>query len=189
MTITQGIVTIIVAIIGLGGASIGSIFAYKQFMIKRMDEKEERNTQKLIDAAINKAKAELRAELNEVSIARSEEGQRRFDTHAEAFKEVNRQIEENTKQIGELAEISKSVLESMDSINKVVTISAESQRNSNYDRLLIVTNKVLKNKKMTISDKTNLQQLYKSWKALKGEDPKMDTMYNECLKIEITLDD
>ena len=72
---------------------------------------------------------------------------------------------------------------------KTAEESAESQCNSNYDRLLFVTNKVLKSGRMTISDKTNLKQLYSSWKDLGGRDAKMDTLYEECIKITPTQDD
>lgn len=186
MTTLQAIVTITGSILGLVGASIGSIFAYKQFMIKRQDELQEKAIQKRIDEAVAKAKEEMLMELEKVSLARSEEGAKRFNKHAASIIEINNQIEQNSKQISELTSISKNVLESMDSLNKVVRASAESQKNSNYDRILFVTNKVLKSQKITITDKTNLKQLYESWVALHGEneplDPKIKTMYEECMK-------
>lgn len=185
MTILQAIISVIVALIaGAGGA-----FGFLQFMIKRKDEKEENDVQKRIDEAVLKAKTEMLDELSKVSKARSDEGAERFNTHKVAINEVIRQTEENSKQIGELTSLTKNVLQNMASLNQVVTISAESQKNNNYDRLLIVVSKILKSKRMTISDKTNLKQLYTSWKALKGEDPKMDTMYEECMKLEPILDE
>lgn len=185
----DAIVKIIVALFGLCGVGLGVYFGYKQFRIKFDDEKQNKAIDLQISKAIEELRKEMMEELSKVSDARSEEGAKRFKTHAQAIDEINRQIEENSKQIGELIGTTQQVLASMDSINTVVKVSAESQRNSNYDRLLIVTNKILKSGKMTISDKTNLCQLYKSWKSLKGEDPKMDTMYDECLKIPPTLEE
>jgi hypothetical protein len=68
-------------------------------------------------------------------------------------------------------------------------VSAESQKNSNYDRLLIVMSKVLKSGILTFTDKTNLLQLYTSWKELGGNDPKIETMYDECMKLKPTLEE
>jgi len=79
-----------------------------------------------------------------------------------------------------------------DSITALAQVSeacAESQRTSNYDRLLIVTNKIIKSRKMTMTEKTNLIQLYESWKKLQGSDKKIDVMYDECLKITPILDE
>lgn len=185
----DAVVKILVGLFALAGVVYTGWLGWKQFAVKRSDEKEEKSVQLKIDNAISGLRTEMLAELEKVSVARSAEGAERFRTHAIAIEEVNKQISENSKQIGELTALTKDVLSNMDSVNKVVTISAESQRNSNYDRLLIVTNKILKSGKMTITDKTNLRQLYESWKALKGEDPKMDTMYDECIKITPTLDE
>ena len=185
----DAVVKIVVALIGLCGVGAGVYFGYKQFRIKFDDEKQNKTVELQINKATEALRKELMAELEKVSEARSEEGAKRFETHAESIAEINKQIEENSKQIGELTGITQQVLASMDSLNNVVKVSAESQRNSNYDRLLIVTNKILKSGKMTIADKTNLRQLYESWKALNGEDPKMDTMYDECNKIPPILDE
>lgn len=216
MTPLQAIVSIIVALIA-GATGGGLVFA--KFWIERKDKKEENSTQKQIDDSIKAARKEITMEIKEAVQqgivdcgvigdkairevqeeflkklddglkARSDEGAQRFNTHAEALKEVNKQIAANSEQIGELTSLTKNVLENMASINTVVTVSAESQRNSNYDRLLIVTSKILKSGKMTIADKTNLKQLYQSWKDLKGEDAKMDTMYEECMKFVPILDE
>lgn len=179
MTVLQAVVSIVVALIAGAGASL----AFVQFLIKRKDEKEEKDIDKRIALAVTAAKDEVYKELSKVSAERSAEGAERFKTHAESFKAVNKQIEENTKQIGELTEISKNVLESMESLNKVVKASAESQRNSNYDRLLIVGKKVLNEQKITLSEKTNLKQLYESYKELQGNDPYIETLYEECKKL------
>ena len=179
MTIWQGIVTIIAALIaGMGGG-----FTFLQFMIKRKDDKAEKDVNKAITDAVAAAKMEIYAELNKVSAERSAEGAERFNTHAKSLVEVNHQIDENTKQIGELTEISKSVLESMESLSKVVKASAESQRNANYDRILFVGKQVIKARQITLSEKTNIKQLYESYKELQGPDPYIDTVYEECMRL------
>ncbi len=224
MTLLQAISAIVIAIIGTAGATFGFI----QFMIKRKDDKEEKDIQTLIDASNAKLKEEIRVEIKaavqqgivdcgvigdkairqtqedlkkkfeEGLKDRGEEGKKRFETHAAAISEINEQIKANSQQIAELTELTKTQLqnqagftESLAALNRVVAASAESQCNSNYDRLLIVTNKVLKSGKMTISDKTNIKQLYSSWKELGGKDPTgmMDTMYEECMGMELTIED
>lgn len=202
----------------------------RKFYIERQDAKEEKNTQLLIDNAIEKAKKEMRQEIKEAVQqgiidcgvkgdkairevqedfvrkleeglrARGEEGKERFEINSRQIQENSKQLSENSKQIEELIGVVKDQAESnnekfnaladtLTSLNKVIGISAESQANSNYDRLLIVTNKVLKSGKLTISDKTNLKQLYGSWKDLGGKDAKMDTLYEECMKITPVPDD
>ena len=185
MTILEAVVTIVASII----AGAGGGFAFLKFLIARKDKKEEKNTQSIVDEAVKKAKDEIYEELAKVSKERSEEGAERFNTHAETLKHVNRQIEENSKQIGELTEISKNVLISMESLNQLVKASAESQRNSNYDRLLIVGKKVLGLKRITLSEKTNIKQLYDSYKELQGNDAYIDTLYDECMKLSPVPDD
>ena len=209
MTLLQAVVSILVALIA-GTTGGGLVFA--KFWIERKDKKEENAVQKQIDDSIKLARKEITEEikaavqqgivdcgvigdrairemqeefvkkLDEGLKARGEEGKERFEINSKQIEENSLQLSKNAKQIEELTSLTKDVLETMDSLGKVVSVSAESQRNSNYDRLLIVTNKILKSSKMTISDKTNLKQLYKSWKDLNGEDPKMDTMYEECMK-------
>ena len=210
MTLLQAVVTIVVAIIsGLGG----SFFSYRQFILKRKDEKEEKSIQKQIDDSIKTARVEISEEIREAMqqgivdcgvigdrairevqdefIKKLEEGLKaRGEEGKERFEINSKQIVQNTEQIKELTGLVKDQItkidmfaESMTSLNSVVRATAESQRTSNYDRLLIVCNKILKSGKMTITDKTNLKQLYKSWSDLKGEDPKIDTMYEECIKM------
>lgn len=210
MTLLQAVVTIVVAIIsGLGG----SFFSYRQFILKRKDEKEEKSIQKQIDDSIKTAREEISREIKEAMqqgivdcgvigdrairevqdefILKLEEGLKaRGEEGKERFEINSKQIVQNTEQIKELTGLVKDQItkidmfaESMTSLNSVVRATAESQRTSNYDRLLIVCNKILKSGKMTITDKTNLKQLYKSWLDLKGEDPKIDTMYEECIKM------
>ena len=185
----MGWVDIVVAIIGVLGVGMASYIGYKQFKIKRDDEKEAASVDLKVTNAIQKLREEMMVELEKVSLARSEEGAKRFETHAVAIEEVNRQISENSKQIAQLTTLTQDVLEQMGSINKAVTVSAESQKNTTYDRLLIITNKILKSKFMTIADKTNLRQMYQSWKDLHGEDPKLDTRYEECMKLETTFEE
>lgn len=210
MTLLQAVVTIVVALIsGLGG----SFFSYRQFILKRKDEKEEKSIQKQIDDSIKTARVEISREIKEAMqqgivdcgvigdrairevqdefILKLEEGLKaRGEEGKERFEINSKQIVQNTEQIKELTGLVKDQItkidmfaESMTSLNSVVRATAESQRTSNYDRLLIVCNKILKSGKMTITDKTNLKQLYKSWSDLKGEDPKIDTMYEECIKM------
>lgn len=179
MTFWEGIVTIIgAALAGAGGG-----FGFIKFLVARKDKKEEKNTQTIVDKAIEEAKKEIYDKLSEVSMERSEEGANRFNLHAESLTRVNRQIAENSKQISELTEISKNVLTSMESMNRLVKASAESQRNANYDRLLIVGKKVLASKQITISEKTNIKQLYDSYKELMGSDAYIDTLYEECMRL------
>lgn len=182
MTLGQAIVSIILALI----AGISSTIT---FFVKRKDDMKEKEINKLIDDAVNLAKSEIYKEIAKVSQERSQEGAERFKTHAESFKQVNRQIEENTKQIKELTEMSMNVIESMESLNKVVRASAESQRNSNYDRLLIVGKKVLKSQRITLSEKTNFKQLYDSYKDLNGDDPYIETLHEECMRFTPVPDD
>ena len=196
MTKEQMIVAIVVAIIGVIGTSIGSVFAYLQFAVKRKDEKEEKDVIKLITIQVEEAKKEMQEKLDAVSVARSLEGKDRFDTHAAAIKEINDQIRANSKQIGELTALTKTQMgkmdvftESISSLNKVIEVSAESQRNSNYDRILMVANKALKNNKITITEKTNLTQLYESYGKLGGIDPKIRTLYVECEKLPTVPDE
>ena len=199
MTWLQAIVTFLVALVS---GSVSAIISHRQFLLKRQDEKEEKSVQKQIDTSIDKAmddfiarcgeigdeqiekaKKEVRKEFEEGLLMRGKEGKERFDINS-------KQIAENTEMIKEILVIQKEqaekfdiLAESMTALNKVVMASAESQRNSNYDRLLFVANKVLKSGKMTISEKTNIKQLYNSWKDLSGVDPKIDTLVEECLKI------
>ena len=180
MTLLQAVDSIIVALIA-GTTGGGLVFA--KFWIERKDKKESESVQSKIDNAVIKVKTEMLDELTKVSKARSAEGAERFNIHAKSFEEVNKQISENTKQIDRLAEISTNVLKSMDSLNKVVEASAESQRNSNYDRLLIVGKKVLNTQKITLSEKTNMKQLYDSYKKLNGNDPYIETLWDECQKL------
>ena len=195
MSKEQIIVTIVVAIIGVIGTSIGGGFAFAQFLIKRKDEKEENTIQKKIQEEVEKAKQEVRAEFEKGLIMRGEEGRERFEINSKQIEANTNQLAENGKQIEEILGIVKNqaeqqtlMTESITSINSMLTVTAEAQRNSNYDRLLMVANKIIKSNTMTITDKTNLKQLYKSWKELKGEDPKVDTMYEECMKLTPTLD-
>lgn len=181
MTIWQGIVSIILALIaGISGTIT--------FFVKRKDDMKEKNIDKLINDAVIATKAEIYEKLAKVSQERSDEGAERFRIHAESFKEVNKQIEENTKQIGELTEISKSTLETIRDLNTTVLASAESQRNAIYDRILIVGKKTLSEGQITLSDKTNIKQLYESYKKLKGNDPYINTLFDECSKLPLVAD-
>ena len=216
MTTLQAVVSIVVALIA-GTTGGGLVFA--KFWIERKDKKEENVVQKQIDDSIKIARKEITEEiksavqqgivecgvigdkairevqdeffqkLDEGLKARSEEGAERFNTHAESIKVVTKQIEANSKQISELADLTKDLVTSIDGMNTVLKVTAKANRNNTYDRLLVVTNKILKSKVMTISDKTNLRGLYQSWKDLNGEDEEIDTKYEECMKLTPILDE
>lgn len=208
--------TILVAVITTFGAGY---FALKKMYIERQDKRDEELLQKRIDDSLKKVREEVSAEikkevrngivecgvigdrairevqdefikkLDDGLKARGDEGKERFEINSQA-------IEKNTKQISELTDLVKdqigkmtSLADSITKLSEVATISAMSQRNANYDRILIVANGVLKAGKITINQKTNLRQLYKSWKALKGEDEKIDTLYEECINLPIIPDE
>lgn len=146
------------------------------------------------DKAILQVRDEFMKKLAEGLKATGEEGKEMFEINSRQIQENSRQLSENSKQIETLVNVVKiqaerndskfaAITETLSSLNKMALISAESQCNSNYDRLLFVTNKVLKSGRLTISDKTNLKQLYTSWKDLGGKDAKMDTLYEECVKL------
>lgn len=148
------------------------------------------------DKAILRVRDEFMESLAEGLKARGEEGQRRFDINSRQIELNSHQLAENSKQIEEILGIVKGQAEKYDmmadsltTLNKVTAATAESQCNSNYDRLLLVTAKILKSQVMTISDKTNLKQLYESWKILGGKDLQMETKYEECMKLNPVLDE
>lgn len=183
MTKEQIIVAIVVAILGVIGTSAASVFGFLQFWLKRKDEKDEEALKKMIAKMISEADDRLRGEFNEGLDGREQTGKERFEINSKL-------IEENTEQISKLTSLVEDQVkkldmfaDSMTNLNRIVTVSAEGQRNSTYDRILLVATNVLKNQQITITEKTNLKQLYKSWKDLKGEDPKIDTMYDECMKL------
>lgn len=197
MTREQIIVTIVVAVIGVIGTSMASVFGFLQFWLKRRDEKDEEALKKMIAKMISEADDRLRGEFNDGLLERENTGKERFDINSRQIQENNVQLAENSKQIEEILGIVRdqaqkydAMADSLTALNKVAAATAEAQCNSNYDRLLMVTNKVLKSGKMTISDKTNIKQLYNSWKELGGVDPtkNMETMYEECMKITPELD-
>ena len=178
--------TIVVALLG----SLGVSFGFLQFMIKRSDDKEEKSVQTQIDNAIRNARTDITKEIEDAvenGIVRC--GVIGDKAIRDTQSELEKQIEANSKQIGELTVLTKDVLTNMDAINKVVTISAESQRNSNYDRLLLVGKKALKENAITLSGKTNLRQLYDSYKRLKGNDPYIETLWTECNKLPTIPDE
>lgn len=215
MTLLQAIVSIAVALIA-GTTGGGLVFA--KFWIERKDKQEERSVQKQIDDSIAAARKEITEEIKDAVAqgivdcgeigdkaireaeddfvhrledglkARGEEGRERFEINS-------KQINENSTMIKEILAIQKNQTEQMgqmaESITSLAQVSeacAESQRNSNYDRLLIVTSNIIKAGVMTITEKTNLMQLYDSWQKLQGRDPKIDTLYNECMKVKTILD-
>ena len=148
------------------------------------------------DRAILRVRDEFTKSLEDGLEARGKEGKERFDINSRQIEANSIQLAENSKQIEEILTIVKGQTEKYDvmadsltALNKLAVASAEAQCNSQFDRLLITTNKILKTGRMTITDKTNIKQLYESWKILGGKDPKMDTLYEECIKITPVPDD
>lgn len=205
MTLSQIIVTIVCALIGAASGAFG----FAQFMVKRKDDKEERDIQKQIDESITKAKGEfivecgsigdaqiakakeeLYEELQKGLEARGLEGKERFDINSAS-------IQENTKMIQEVLEIQRNagsrfdqLAESIVALNeatitnsKVVKACAEGIKSTTYDKILLVANKALSRGAITISEKTNLKQLYQSWTELQGEDPMIVTYFEDCVKL------
>ena len=211
MTLSQIITTILVAIIGTASGAFG----FAQFMLKRKDDKEERDIQKMIDDAIEiamnefiskcgnigdkailDAKNELRGELQEGLTMRGEEGRERFEINSE-------QIKQNTEMIKEVLDIQRSagekfnqLAESLTALNEATIANArltracaEGVRSTNCDRILLVAKNALKRGAITISEKTNLKQLYASYQELQGNDPKINTYYEDCMKLHSIPDD
>lgn len=192
MTPLQAIVAIVVAVIGVAGGAFG----FAQFMIKRKDDKEQNTIQKQIDNAIALSRKEMKEFLTQGLIERGEEGRQRFEINS-------KQIESNTVQIGEILGIVKDQAEKYDlmassitalndatAINaKLTKACAEGMRSTTYDRILLVASKALKRKQITISEKTNLRQLYNSYTELQGKDARIETIYEDCLKLEVIPDD
>lgn len=183
MTPFQGFITVLCALIAVAGVIVSSILGYKQFKIKRQDELDSRNMQTLVDKAVDDLRREIMEVIEGVSVARSKEGADRFNTHAQALDKVDKRIEENSKQISELTELSKSMLTSVNSLNKSVASAVKSQKNTTYDRLLLVGKKALNAKSITISEKTNIRQLFDSYREMGGDDPYINTLMEECEKL------
>ena len=190
MTKEQFIVAIIGAVLGFLGGGAGAALGFWQFLIKRKDEKEEKDMQTLINKAVEKAKQDLHDEFRVGLESRGEEGKERFETHQKSIADINERIESNSKQIEQILGIVKDqaekydvLAESLTALNTVSKANAEATRSNNYDRFLIVAKKALKSKQLTISEKTNMVQLYTSYKELGGEDPIVQTYYEECMKL------
>lgn len=215
MTPLQAIVAILVALVG----TAGGMFGFVQFMIKRKDEKEEKTNkeaiQKQIDDSINKAMGQFitmcgeigdkqiedavekaRAEFKEGLEMRENTGKERFEINSE-------QIQQNTNMIQEVLEIQKQTNEKFDKLAESMTIlneatttnsnltraCAEGVRSTNYDKILVVAKKALKRGAITISEKTNLKQLYNSYIELQGSDQKIKTYYEDCLQLKSIPDE
>ena len=211
MTPLQATVSIILAII----ASAGATFGFLQFLIKRKDENKEKDFKKQIDKIVEKkmeefikkcgeigdaqieiAKEEVRKEFEEGLAMRGEEGKERFELNS-------KQIQENTEMIDKILQVQRrtddkfdKLAESLTALNEAMVINskvtkacAEGVRSTTYDRILLVANKALKRNAITISEKTNLKQLYESWIELQGDDPKISTYYEDCVKLKSIPDE
>lgn len=148
------------------------------------------------DKAIRDVQEDIIKKLDEGLQARSEEGKIRFDKNSKQIEANSQQLAENSKQIEELIEIVRKQAEtsekkfnalsdSLTALNKISNANAKSQRSAIFDKLLMVGNKILKAGKMTVNDKTNLIQLYNSWKELQGENDELDTLVEECKKLPV----
>ena len=215
----QALVTIAVALISSLG---GSYFGYRQFLLKRKDEKEEKTTQKLIDISIDKLKQDMQkqfedlldqcGEIGEASIGKTKkELQEEFkkgltmrgDEGKERFEINSKQIEQNTEMIKQVIAMQKKSDEKFDkladslvALNEAVTVNskitkacAEGARSTIYDRILLVANNSLKRGSITITEKTNLKQLYNSWQELQGNDPKITTYFEDCMGLQSIPDE
>ena len=148
------------------------------------------------DRAIREAQEEFVKKLEEGLKARGEEGKERFEINSKQIQENSRQLSENSKQIEELIGVVKeqaettekkfnALADSLTSLNTITYANAKSQRSAIFDKLLMVGNKILKAGKMTVNDKTNLIQLYNSWKELQGENDELETLVEECKKLPV----
>lgn len=148
------------------------------------------------DKAISDVVDKMREEFQEGLQLRSEEGRQRFEANS-------KQIVENTAQIGEILTIVRKQTEQYDAMVQSLTTLNESVStlntqfvacadgvNSNlYDKISIVAKKALKRKAITTTEKTNLRQLWESYKKLGGTDETLRTYYEECGKLETINDE
>lgn len=215
MTILQAIITVIVALIG----SLAGTFPFVQFMIKRKDDKEERDIQRMIDEkveeamqkaiaqcgeigdqaiqdAIRQTREEVHEELEIGLEERSEEGRKRFEINSEQIQHNNNMIKEvlaiqkdTNEKFDKLAESMTVLSEATATNSRLTKVCAEGIRSTTYDKILLVANKALKRSAITISEKANLIQLYQSWTDLKGTDPRIEVYYQDCMKLPSVPDE
>lgn len=189
MTKEQMIVAIVVAIIGVIGTAIGSSFTFVQFMLKRKDEKEENNTQKLIDEAVDKAKNEMHDEFEKGLSKRGKEGKERFDINS-------KQIQQNAEALGKLLAIQEEqtkkvdvMMDSVTSLNTTMKACAEGVRSTLYDKIYIVAERAIARKGITADEQANICQLWTSYSAL-GGNGKGKTYARICMEeLDVITDD
>ena len=193
----QAVVTLLVALISGVGSSY---LSYRQFMIKRNDEIEEKNIQKKIndaienamedfiskcgeigDEQISKAKDEVRKEFQEGLKERGEEGRERFEVNSE-------QIQKNAETLGRLLKIQEDqakkadiMMESLTALNKTTAVCAEGVKSTIYDKLYMIAQKAMARKGITADEKANITQLWKSYSALNGNG-RGETYYKICME-------
>lgn len=193
----QAVVTLLVALISGVGSSY---LSYRQFMIKRKDEIEEKDIQKKIDDAIEKAmedfiskcgeigdeqisraKDEVRKEFQEGLKERGEEGRERFEVNSE-------QIQKNAETLGRLLKIQEDqakkadiMMESLTALNKTTAVCAEGVKSTIYDKLYMIAQKAMSRKGITADEKANITQLWKSYSALNGNG-RGETYYKICME-------
>lgn len=179
--------TVVVAILGICGGSIGAILAYRQFMIKRKDDLQEKEINKLISDAVEQVKKELQDEFNHGLIMRGQEG-------AERFKINSDQIKDNTEAIKEMIIMQKKsdikfdkLANSIDSLTTVSKACAEGVRSTLYDKICLVANRAIPRKSITTDEKANIIQLFKSYTELNGNG-RAHVLYEECMKLPL-IDD
>ena len=148
------------------------------------------------DRAIREVQEDFLKKLDEGLKARSEEGKERFEINSKQIEQNSIQLSKSAKQIDELIEMMKeqsetstkkfnALSDSLTALNRISSANAKSQRSAIFDKLLMVGNKILKSGKMTVGDKTNLIQLYDSWKELGGENDELETLIEECRKLPV----
>ena len=193
----QAVVTLLVALISGVGSSY---LSYRQFMIKRNDEIEEKNIQKKIndaienamedfiskcgeigDEQISKAKDEVRKEFQEGLKERGEEGRERFEVNSE-------QIQKNAETLGRLLKIQEDqakkadiMMESLTALNKTTAVCAEGVKSTIYDKLYMIAQKAMARTGITADEKANITQLWKSYSALNGNG-RGETYYKICME-------
>jgi hypothetical protein len=169
-------------------------------MIKRKDEIEEKDIQKKIDDAIekamedfiskcgeigdeqiSKAKDEVRKEFQEGLKERGEEGRERFEVNSE-------QIQKNAEALGKLLKIQEDqakkadiMMESLTALNKTTAVCAEGVKSTIYDKLYMIAQKAMARKGITADEKANITQLWKSYSALNGNG-RGETYYKICME-------
>lgn len=161
----------LLVILGGGG------FKFAEYLIERRTKlkirKEDKAEEK--DKTLEKLKAELREEFKDGLDAREQTGAERFKINSDA-------IEANTKAIGELIEMNKSlttkvdtladsVKKSFDAIDKKVEYQSNGLKSVLYGKIAEIYDKCLSRcdgGAITADEEANIEQLYNSYSGLGG---------------------